>query len=331
MLPLITLALFVLLITVEVVYRQTDDLSYNVASTIVNAVSVGWFIALTVLTRCFVSVSNLVCPSLVALLFYYMIWIDYDEVNISIFYKTVVGITIQFFLLVTFNESWLLTSLVYIPFCCYFMFISGNSMLADFNGSGEITARCLFCSFIFTIVAYKMERLNKQSFLGRDASQQVFFKWLKIFDTFPEGLALIKNGRILYANQSLGQMLELHEYVHEDDENKAVLKNYLKSTKLIKLDREIMKKQSVWDFLESKSNGGAFELHFKDEEGVPIINKKHNFMPLIEGQTHIKYISLNKVNVSVLGGSSQEQLFIVRDLTTMVNLQKVMLTREHFN
>lgn len=47
----------------------------------------------------------------------------------------------------------------------------------------------------------------------------------------------------------------------------------------------------------------------------------------------MKYISLNKVSVSVLGGGKgkREKLFIVRDLTTMVNLQKVMYTRQHLN
>lgn len=125
-------------------------------------------------------------------------------------------------------------------------------MLENYNGNGELVARCLFCCFIFMAVAYKMEKLNKQSFLGRDASQQVFFKWLKIFDTFPEGLALIKDGQILYANESLSKLLELHEYVHEDDNSKTILKGLLKSTRLTKLDREIMKKQTVWDFVESK-------------------------------------------------------------------------------
>ncbi len=153
--------MIVLLITVEVVYRQTDDSTHNVATTVVNAVSVCWFFTLTILTRCCISVSNLVCPSLVALLFYYIIWIDYDAVDTSIYYKTVVGITIQFFLLVTFNEAWLLTSIVYIPFCCYFLFRSGNSMLVDYNGTGELVARCLFCCFIFTVVAFKIEKLNK--------------------------------------------------------------------------------------------------------------------------------------------------------------------------
>ncbi len=96
-----------------------------------------------------------------------------------------------------------------------------------------------------------MEKLNKQSFLGREASQQVFFRWLKIFDTFPEGLALIKGGEIVYANESLINMLELHEYVTEDDPSKTELRNLLQCTMLTKLDKEIMKQSSVWDFIES--------------------------------------------------------------------------------
>lgn len=93
-----------------------------------------------------------------------------------------------------------------------------------------------------------------------------------------------------------------------------------------------MKKSTVWDFLESNANGGAYELEYNDEADVPVKQRRHNFVPQVEGQSHIKYISLNKVSVSVLGGGGKrEKLFIVRDLTTMVNLQKVMYTREHLN
>lgn len=64
-------------------------------------------------------------------------------------------------------------------------------------------------------------------------------------------------------------MLELHEYVHEDDPTRSELRSILKNTRLTKLDLEIMKKTSVWDFIESNSTGAAFELNFFDEEGVP--------------------------------------------------------------
>ena len=42
-----------------------------------------------------------------------------------------------------------------------------------------------------------------------------------------------------------------------------------------------------------------------------------------------KYISMNKVAVNVAG--SQDKLFVVRDLNSMVNVQKLMYTRQHFN
>lgn len=74
-------------------------------------------------------------------------------------------------------------------------------------------------------------------------------------------------------------MLELHEYVHEDDPSRSDLRTLLRNTKLTKLDKEIMKKISVWDFLEGNSNGAAFELDYYDEDGVPQKNRKHNFIP----------------------------------------------------
>jgi len=44
------------------------------------------------------------------------------------------------------------------------------------------------------VVAYKIELLNKQAFLGKESSEKTFYRWLRIFETFPEGLALIRNG-----------------------------------------------------------------------------------------------------------------------------------------
>lgn len=145
---------------------------------------------------------------------------------------------------------------------------------------------------------------------------------MRIFDTFPEGLALIRGGDIVYANDSLTAMLELHEYAPEDDPSRSTLRTLLRNTKITKLDREIMKNCSVWDFLESNSNGAAFELAYNEDDAIATRKSKQNFVPQVEGSGLVKYISLNKVSVSVLGGGKgkREKLFIVRDLTTMVNL-----------
>lgn len=111
------------------------------------------------------------CPSLIVIVFYYITWIDYDTTNVSIYYKTILGITICYFLLVVFNEAWFLTTIVYSPFCIYFMYKSGVDMLEEAANAGELVGRSLFVCFIFGIVAYQMEKLNKQSFLGREASK----------------------------------------------------------------------------------------------------------------------------------------------------------------
>ena len=152
--PLITCAMIALLVAIEVIYRVQKMGEISNTTTIINAVYVGWFCFLTCFSKCWIWLSKLVCPSLIGLVFYYIIWIEYDTVNVTIFYKTVIGITILFFLLVIFNEAWVLTCLVYWPFVCYFMYKSGFDMLEEKAGDGELAARCIFLCIIFAIVAY---------------------------------------------------------------------------------------------------------------------------------------------------------------------------------
>lgn len=153
----------------------------------------------------------LVCPSLTAFSYYYFAFVDYDSSSTTIFYKVIVGITMNFMFLVLLNESWIISTVVYVPFLVYFMFKTGNDIVDHGQNYSELVARCVFCSFIFAVVAYHIEKLNKQAFLGRETSLKTFYRWLKIFDTFPEGLALIKGGDIVYSNLSLFKMFKLND------------------------------------------------------------------------------------------------------------------------
>jgi len=46
-------------------------------------------------------------------------------------------------------------------------------------------------------------------FLGNESERESFKRWLKIFDTFPEGMAIVKDdGNIMYSNKALAQLLE---------------------------------------------------------------------------------------------------------------------------
>ena len=74
---------------------------------------------------------------------------------------------------------------------------------------------------------------TKESFLGRESSDKAFHRWLKIFETFPEGVALIRNGAILYANNSLKHILEVYEYAGKEDPKNEKLKKALSETQII--------------------------------------------------------------------------------------------------
>ncbi len=64
----------------------------------------------------------------------------------------------------------------------------------------ELVSEVTYCTIIYALIAYITEIRAKQSFLGKEQSDKAFHKWLKIFETFPEGIALIRNNYIIYAN-----------------------------------------------------------------------------------------------------------------------------------
>ena len=66
--------------------------------------------------------------------------------------------------------------------------------------SYEVAIQSVYCVFIYALIAYITEIRTKQSFLGKEQSDKAVTKWLKIFETFPEGIALIRNNYIIYAN-----------------------------------------------------------------------------------------------------------------------------------
>lgn len=67
----------------------------------------------------------------------------------------------------------------------------------------ELVIKSTYSIFIYAIIAYRTESKTKESFLGRESTDKAFYRWLKIFETFPEGIALIRDDRLLYANTSL--------------------------------------------------------------------------------------------------------------------------------
>lgn len=173
----------------------------------------------------------------------------------------------SFFILIIFNESWVLSSVVFIPCLIFYMQKTGKDLLG--SETSELVMRCIFISLIYSIVAYKIEVLTKQSFLGRESSEKAFHRWMKIFETFPEGIALIRNDYILYSNRALKHILNCGtERSVEEDPLYELLKNDLKiscvqqwvksKADLKKLGLSEPKQISIWSFLMGNEKGAIF-------------------------------------------------------------------------
>ena len=82
---------------------------------------------------------------------------------------------------------------------------------------------------------------------------------------------------------------------------------------------------TAWNFLDHVEKGAPFSFNIAPNQ---MLDDNPEMQKNTDG-SYTKYISMNKVNVNVAG--SQDKLFVVRDLNSMVNLQKLMYTKKHFN
>lgn len=82
---------------------------------------------------------------------------------------------------------------------------------------------------------------------------------------------------------------------------------------------------TAWNFLDHVEKGAPFSFNIDAAK----MNEDNPEMQKNTDGSYTKYISMNKVTVNVAG--SQDKLFVVRDLNSMVNLQKLMYTKKHFN
>lgn len=96
----------------------------------------------------------------------------------------------------------------------------------------ELIIKSVYSIFIYGIIAYRTEIKTKQSFLGRESTDRAFHRWLKIFETFPEGIALVRENYIVYSNRSLKNLLEIADISINNDPRNEKLKNALIDTKI---------------------------------------------------------------------------------------------------
>jgi len=161
--------------------------------------------------------------------------------------------------------------------------------------------------------------------MGRETSEKAFHRWMKIFETFPEGIALIRNNYILCGNKALQYILNVGvDRTPEDDPlynllkvdlKNAVVKQWVKTPAA----NEQPKQMSIWQFLMNNEKGAIFQLMPRTrQDGEDPLN---DFLADIP-----KYITLNQVNVKIAGGT--DKLLVVRDVTSIVMNEQIMETKK---
>jgi hypothetical protein len=143
---------------------------------------------------------------------------------------------------------------------------------------------------------------------------------LKIFETFPEGIALVRQNYILYANSSLHHLLELPPI--EDDPFNEILQRHLNQTKLAAFRGKAAGKSpastTVWQFVVRKERGNTFELK----------SRRKNYQSDMAVED-VKYLTLNQVNVTIAG--EKDKLLVIRDVTLMMQQELIRQRKEQIN
>lgn len=260
---------------------------------------------------------------------------------------------VSFFILVMFNERWFVSALGFAPCFTFYMYKTGHDLFGIETEMGEFFMRSAFTSLIYTIVAYIVERQKKQSFMGRESPEKAFHRWMKIFETFPEGVALVRGGYLLYANRALKFILNvgLERAADQDPDYEllrsdlkiAVVEQWIKNSATMKrLGVKRPRQMSIWHFLMSDERGTIFKLlprrgpdvsHFTASKvDFDAKSANSNLLPPEEGLIQDlnddliaempKYLTLNQIAVKIAGGI--DKLLIVRDVTSIVLNENIM-------
>lgn len=202
-----------------------------------------------------------VSPLLTAITFYYFAFVDYEPENVSNVFSVVGAVSSSFFISVIFSEVWLISTIVYVPLIAAYMAKLGDGFIAETEDNGELIQRTFFAVFIYAIVTYTAESYSKRAFIGSITEDILFKRWLKLFEAFPEGLAFIRDNQIMFANSSLGELLNLKDQKDmKEDPLFIKLKSSLKKTNVTSTG-QVEYSTSVWDFLQKITDkGGPFRL-----------------------------------------------------------------------
>jgi PAS domain-containing protein len=62
---------------------------------------------------------------------------------------------------------------------------------------------------VYVAVGYRSELMQKQAFLWRESNDRAFNRWCRVFENFPEGIAIVRNDEnVLFSNKALAKLFD---------------------------------------------------------------------------------------------------------------------------
>ena len=155
--PIMTIILLLVAVANEMASRlELTETPLQMHTSIVNWSAVILFTVLSILVQKVIWVHPIVCPLLTQYLFYHIMFNNYEDKMTSIIASSCIGLVSLFYLLLIFNEFWLLSAFSFTPGIFYFVY--KNSLLL--TESGDFVWVCIlsgFQIFVYASVAYKLE------------------------------------------------------------------------------------------------------------------------------------------------------------------------------
>lgn len=127
-------------------------------------------------------------------------------------------------------------------------------MLGSEDTPAVVTVRTIFLVIAYALVSYKIEKVSKIAFLSGQQAEGSFNRWLKTFDSFPEGVALLRGEEIIYSNSALKRQFNL-----EATRGKESILKVLKATKI----KKYVKSDQTQKQRNKKDRSGSRDKHDK--------------------------------------------------------------------
>ena len=170
-----------------------------------------------------------VCPMLTLINFWYIAYVDEQTPFITRDYTMLMASSVSVFLVAIFNEVWLISLSFYAPCLGYIMWKEG----AEYEGIEfrDISVRALFCIIFYAITAFQLERAKKRVYLFSQSGTDSFDRWSSVFNTFSEGIAIVRENEVTFKNVSFlnlfrQQLEKVGVYREEADPQLLLLKDW---------------------------------------------------------------------------------------------------------